>query len=622
MVKYKFYIPYFLSTREVFPLNGDGIKFRKQRHEKGSHRFVEKLSGDIIFINDKKNNHMDFDFFYEIETNPSLRCEEFTMHIHRSCDNGNTYSLYKTTYFKLNDCEWDLDRCTLTVKPELEDKYRCILKKYNEKFNLVLSGPLITIKNDPQLYYEFFYCEIPPGPNFTPIPPDCFPSTPSNDTWTYFYTDNEEPDPIGAPGVYEGTIVIYMRNIATTINIGGVSTPPTFGTGWVYLPGSDNGITSQYVSPYTGPAGSFGMNIESQDCGDPPSFPFEFYGAIKIIDCVGGKDWWYIADAGLNTDYTQFRTMQNAMEYIVNQACPGINEVVSDFFEWNPIGDAPGYVAGKNYVTGDTNIVATMAIAQKSDVIDPAATNKATRGEISLKKLMDNLKVLFNVDWFIDDDNNFRVEHESFFNYTVAHNANTGANEKRNIAKNKYTYKRDMMPSIERFSMMEAGNIDFIGFPITYNSNCANQEGDDREVEYFADQITTDINLIDSFPDDISKYGFVLVVYRNDGTDNKVLKEVGKYTGQLINNGHLAFANLQYNYHRHGRVLLEGTMNLNTETFLSAVKTKLQKGIEIVICCGETELDPETKSIQTELGVGLVEEYEFYKNIVTLSLLH
>ena len=90
-----------------------------------------------------------------------------------------------------------------------------------------------------------------------------------------------------------------------------------------------------------------------------------------------------------------------------------MTDVVSDFFEWSPIGDTPGYVAGQNYVTGETNQVDHLVILQKSDAIDPTASNPATIGEITLKEMLQFMVETFRVYWIIDDDGNLRLEHIS-----------------------------------------------------------------------------------------------------------------------------------------------------------------------------------------------------------------
>src|SRR3972149_216701 len=110
---------------------------------------------------------------------------------------------------------------------------------------------------------------------------------------------------------------------------------------------------------------------------------------------------------------------------------------------------------------------------------------------------------------------------------------------------------------------MEADSMDFIGKDITYTGACVSSDKDSGgRKDVVADLITTDINYIQTNASALSKtdLGFVMVVYYNDGVDNIIHQEAGKITGNVINNAHLGWANLHYNYHRYGRILLTGNM--------------------------------------------------------------
>ena len=72
-----------------------------------------------------------------------------------------------------------------------------------------------------------------------------------------------------------------------------------------------------------------------------------------------------------------------------------------------------------NYVTGTANLLPYTYLAQNSDVKDPDATDKATLGEISFNSLMNDLKAMFKVSWYIDSSptgsKRLRIEHEKWF---------------------------------------------------------------------------------------------------------------------------------------------------------------------------------------------------------------
>lgn len=628
MNNYKFYITHNSITTEVYPLY-DKLKFS---WKKDGVRFRKECKTDFKFINNPKLSITDYTTLLAIE-NEVLRCNIIDFEITRTCDRGTTYSSYWTGSFSINDGKFNLDQCTYNVTPSILDKYSCILKNFNKEYNLLLSGPLMTIKNYERTDLQFMYCELnyaDPQPDPTSLgiifylPPVCFPDFPTppgsaDAAWSWLYSDIVD---LGG-GDWHGTIIIYKRVAVTVFNVAGLPDlpPPTgFGQYWE-IPGTNNGFTTQFAFEYFAPpnfVATYGADITSVNCGDTPANPFDLTGT-KIIDCVNGKDWYYIQAGTGHIDYTQFRTLYDAMLYIVQQTCPTITGLISDFFEWNPIGDAPGYVAGVNYVTGSNNVVSKTAIAQKSDIINPAATQPATIGNISLKELMDNCEAIFHVFWFIDSLGNFRVEHEKYFTFTTGFNTSVGVHAKYNVKNNIYSYKKESMPSVEKFKFMEAFYLDFIGKDITYTSECTVNEGENNTKEYIADKFTTDIDYIEAYPTDIEKTGFVLVVYNSSGGVNAVAKELCKLSNAMQNNGHLSWANLQYNYHRYGRVLLTGNMNGTNETFFTAIRNKVQSNVKLQICCADS-FDPTGILVQTELGTGEIETAEEQDNIVKLQI--
>lgn len=92
-----------------------------------------------------------------------------------------------------------------------------------------------------------------------------------------------------------------------------------------------------------------------------------------------------------------------------------------------------------NICTGKPNLFPQLAVAQNSDVLYPTSTQPATGFKelqgytgnqvtiqqsasinqdvaVSLKQLLESLKALFDVDWFIDSSTGkFRIEHSSYF---------------------------------------------------------------------------------------------------------------------------------------------------------------------------------------------------------------
>ena len=234
------------------------------------------------------------------------------------------------------------------------------------------------------------------------------------------------------------------------------------------------------------------------------------------------------------------------------------------------------------------------------------------------------LREVFNVFWFIDGTN-LRFEHYSYFVRTAnpSFDLTSAGLQKWIIGKNKYSYDKAKMPKYERYKWSEAINTDFVGTEISYDSFCVNLDPKSNVLNHLPGNVTTDLAYINSDPTEIDKEGFVLIANDLFGATYVVQSEAGLITGWIKPNMHLSWANLHYNYHRHGRVLLEGNMNNEVTVFLSAKRTKKQVDIKFPYCCAD-ELLPLTELVTTYLGEGEIEKMSFSikNNTITADLLH
>ena len=79
--------------------------------------------------------------------------------------------------------------------------------------------------------------------------------------------------------------------------------------------------------------------------------------------------------------------------------------------------------------------------------------------------------------------------------------------------------------------------------------------------------------------------------------------DLGVLSGVIQNNGHLSIANLMDNYWRHGRVLIDGTMNGNAEGFSSVKPNRHQISVIIPKCC---DLMHWNTYVLSDLGYGRI----------------
>lgn len=227
------------------------------------------------------------------------------------------------------------------------------------------------------------------------------------------------------------------------------------------------------------------------------------------------------------------------------------------------------------------------------NILNPASPPSSVM-EMSFLRMMKNLSLMFNTFWFIDASNRLRIEHDSWF-------ANNLITDVTGIACNKYkkeyTYIREEIPQKESFKFKYAKNADFAGVEIFYNELCS----DSPNTLIKTCEFTTDFNHVRTGGADTFE-GSSIFMFSNAQGGSSMIFETGLLTGLQMPNGHLSWANLHYNYHRHGRRLPNGYMNLQQETFLSSRKPRKQSNQKFIGCCLDV---PETMgTVVTEIGTG------------------
>ena len=180
----------------------------------------------------------------------------------------------------------------------------------------------------------------------------------------------------------------------------GLPTAPTNAVDGSPLPdyASDNGsIWTQKLNP---PDGTW-VRIKSQYDIDDAN--------ITIPSGQKYNDFWYYRVDTLTKNYYYTNcflftsVIQDVLDkMLVDTSLSGMT-FVSQFFN-----------NATNYVTGEINRLMHTLLQQNSDTKDPDATDKATKGLLSFKKLMDDLYSMFNVRWYIDGTD-LIIEHELFF---------------------------------------------------------------------------------------------------------------------------------------------------------------------------------------------------------------
>lgn len=282
--------------------------------------------------------------------------------------------------------------------------------------------------------------------------------------------------------------------------------------------------------------------------------------------------------------YDRNRWLIDVIEYLADKVVTGVS-VSSDFF-----------TNATNPATLNPNKLLYLTIAQKSDIVTPTSSNAARSAMMSWNELMNILWTMFQVRWDYNAiTNTINVEHISFSGFAPG----MGIDLRTQLAAKaleKYSYLKEKMPKYEKFSFMEADNIDFVGVQIWYNSQCVDQNPDSN-VKETSVNVTTDIENIINDPSRIADEGFVILCNYESAGLYYVELEAGALTSNVLPNMHLSWANLQNRYFRHNRILISGYMNGTLTTFWTAQKTKVQE-CSAIVC---DEFDP-SEEITTELG--------------------
>lgn len=589
-------------TTEVFPIDASKFTFSDENNlSRGQVFFRRKLNQKMTFAGE------DYKTFWRARQG-RFTCTRFFLKQERK--RGAGWNTFWIGSFAPSAGDFDHEGCTFRVKPQAEDRYTCLLSKEGQRFNL-LSVPPVTASAVPLVAgVEFGICIQTVD---LPIGCETFYDGGGNliEGWTNPHSQVIGPFCIDDPDTFQ--LGIYWRERRTTECVAGAAIPPP-GLGWVLLTDDCAGAgTAEWVRnssvPYTYGDAEIGTYVDgvptppSGDCswiylGDVDPTPF----------CPGPYPYFLCPDNGDGVVYEdRARTVIECLTYLIEKSGCLIPRIRSDFFEWDPVGNAPNYQTGYNYVTGEVNQVDNLIMLQKSDAIDPTASNPATLGEMSFAEFMTMLKEMFQVFWDIDEDGSLRIEHIKFWTFPLGLDLVTGpyAGMDRGYAASESLNER--IKRLERLTFQESNGLDFVGKDIVYDSPCAANEGDgsnenESVEEHTPGAITTDINFIIAEPDEITKSGFVMLATRYTGAVYATIIDVGALSDGLTTNAPLSTANLFDKYWTWNRKLRRGIMNEESRLFDGADPNLQQVPLELgELCYKAWNMDPK-KSVRTTLG--------------------
>lgn len=602
---YRFTLTRDTDTFEVFPEGFFQGSF-KDLKEEGQAFFRREYTGELAFRGD--------DYIYiKGRYDLSNYCDVYELLIERKV--SGVYEVFWTGFFSMTDGKFDFEKCRYYVKPSTEDKYSCILNNWGNEYNILSIGGIdITGKVVSILEFESYTrrtgCSAPA-------------STPYNAQMAFFYCHDSAV--ITDAYFYAREAIILDKDITPT------------GVGWVEEtdftnPNMSPNITpnetqKKWVRPWTyavsitEPNGVVLVYDEvNDDCSITIRTPndlgytgewYAFHKAYRrnLRNCKGDSEVYWIK----KTDYAGLLFSGNesvysgvylidVIKFLYESSCQAIDL------------DARFLTSAINPVTTLSSKTNNLCLVQKSDAKRPNASNAATKGITSFREVMEMLYNVFQLYWFISDDNRLTIVHQTELSNLPGLNISVAPYIQFTAHKKAIDFDKTLLYRYEKWSFMESNGDDFNGLPIEYSEFCSYKSKDSKTKQYDSENFTTDLGYIQTSSDKISDDGFVLLA--TDGTD--VLIEEGLITESDQLNGHLSIANLQYNYWRHNRILSTGLMNGVQTTFLSTQKIRKLPEIQIQYC---GDFDP-INYITTELGQSQVNEAEFFPmdNKISLSL--
>lgn len=569
---------------EVSPTNGSRLSITQARDLSAGQVFFRKKLAQAVILGSTDYRAID-----AIRRNPARRCETLLLRCEAMC---GSWSEYWRGEFSAGSAKWDLDNCTVEIKAETVDRYSCLLGKAKQKFNILQVGPqdnitkllpavdFLVCSGGAACAHENGWCDEIGGD----------PEDPLNSGGWEFISDTA--DTIGG---IASTVYLYWRERTTTICIEGAPVPPPSGTWTLYSDDCATSGTAQYVRPTVG-AYPFGTPIQGTFDGDgnpvPPDSTCSWYYVGNV--CAFGSTTVFApyficltAPSDADTALDRGRRMDEVVEFLLESMGCSTTSIVSDLFEWSPVGDAPGYAVGFNYVTGTPNQHSNLLIHQKTDVIGGGGSNPATIGELTFEELMRFFRVAYRAFWFIDDSDRLRIEHWSYFTGFADLDLTTLGNLVEPLS---FESLGAEIPALERATWMEALGRDFVGLDIVYTGPCVNALLD--ATEWQAGRFSTDVAYVSDVNADIAKDGFVVLACTLLGSVYHTILDYGAITDNLTSNAPLSWANLQRDFWTWDRPRPSGTMNGTFTDFDGFLPTVKQGEVSFDACCSLLDLDP------------------------------
>lgn len=608
----------------VWPNNNE-LEFQWRREEKQIF-YRKHLETELNFVNDSNRDITDFDTLYELDRSQH-RCKKISFIIKQFPCSGNAEDEWPVVWegnISLVDANtFDVDRCVVRIKPRISDRYDCIFDNWENEVN-ILEAPIlpfvdeywsvetVVLTHDYVNDYQLENPEFPPpgtGPDIYDLGYQNIPLL-NNHLWTpidndiRFYEIENPPDP-NKPWTFEITTILQS---------------------WVYVSQCVNGVPVPPVIAVAAPNPVL-INLPEvvEDC--------ESEGTVGV-----GFAKWRKPIAETTIIPPGGRSMEEVLNILLDESCE--LTVQSHLFGIGGIGDRPD---NQTYNWAVDNL-SKLVLYHISDITTKDPDEFATRAEIKLKDLLDDLAEL-NIFWTISEDGgDFILEHISYFlqeNRTL--NLTESVSKQFIQGRHNYKYLQERLPRVEKYAWKVEAERDFkknvrsnsfipglgrVGTTVskkynqlsfdagelTYDNACGNK-GADREYQFktFITNIADVLENPDAYPEDL------IVMVATRGNYLHITEETfpgnittpGSYQARTRVNSPLTLAELMKNLIRYNRPQWSAEMRDIgiTIEMLNAMRLREQDEISIPMCCDDliNEFDP-ADLVKTQLGWGEIRE--------------
>lgn len=398
----------------------------------------------------------DFEYLRTILASPDS-CDKLSFYIDK--DDQRIF----TGQLRLRKGEWDFDACKVTISPDQDDTYICLDGIMSEEVNVLPQLPGHTVTSGIGQVFTQTCSDTNTQSTPMPAPPGGCLANPGA-----FGMKRYTIEAAGG-GNYLHTATWMREQVEWPCDGGTPVLPP--GEGWTYWSG-DCASGRDYARPPASNQVRSGPNPDEGLLWDQRWEASAYDESGNAVEYEGGVDVGEVLD-------------------LLLAEC-GLS-VVSDFFDWNGPGTAPDNIA---YARAPE--LGTLMLFQKSEIALQGASNRATRGDISLEALLRMLREMFQAYWVIEGTT-MRLEHISYF---TGHNGldieslYPSATEGQNIMR----VITEQMPKREQFRWMDVSLTDaFAGSDLVYPDACGDPESE--PVVHDPGPVSTDLAGIQSNPE-------------------------------------------------------------------------------------------------------------------------